>query len=590
MSNANSPDALLGRANALCQSGRLPDAEAVLRTLVGRYPDFAEGQHQHGLVLARLGRVDAARRHLEQASRLAPDRHDIRINHATVCQHQGDLAAALVQLEAARDAGARRPELFYNLGIVLQGLERYREAAAALAEANALHPDWPEPWLTRSACLLTAGDAAGAADVLREARERLPHARDFLAPNHLMALHYVDTVTPAELRRAHADWGAAAIAAAPPGAPPRDTAVRPKRLRIGFVSPNLSGHSVGFFVEPLVSHLSRSRYEAIAYRHGSTADVVTSRLKAKFDRWREVGQADDGALARSIVADRIDVLVDLAGHTAGSRLALFARRLAPVQLSMIGYPGTTGLSTIDYCLTDGTLDPADDPDPPYVERLARLPLFCCYRPPDEDVAPGPLPMLESGAPTFGCFQSLAKLTPTTLAAWQGLFRRYPAARLAIKTLGGKDPAARAALLERLAAAGLPPSQVTIEGFSGFADFLRAHHRIDLFLDTLPWNGHTTTCHALWMGVPTLTLAGDRRAGRMGKAVLEAVGLPEFVADSPAGFAAAGAAILARPAALADLRADLRRRLLASRLCDGRDYAHQFESFVEEAFAARVAVA
>lgn len=586
MSTDSKPEDLLYRANALMQGGRLPEAESIFRALIAKYPDFAEGRHHYGLMLARYGRGGAARAELDLATRLASGRSDIRINYATVCQHLGDLGTALAQFETARDQGARLPELFYNLGVVYQGLERYSDAAAALAEANALSPGWPEPWLTRSSCLLVAGQAAAAAQVLASGRATHPTANAYLASNHLMALNYVDTVPPDELLREHRAWGDAAIAAASV-APPlrRHAGARPKRLRLGFVSPNLSEHSVAFFLEPLLANLSRSRFESIAYTVGRSADTVTARLKARFDRWREVGNVDDESIARTIVADRIDVLIDLAGHTANNRLPLFARRIAPVQLSMIGYPATTGLSSVDYFVSDGTLDPVDEGGSAYVERLGRLPLFCCYRPPDHPIDPGPLPMLANGAPTFGCFQSLAKLTPATLAAWSELFRRFPAARLVIKALGGRDPQARAALLERLAAAGMPASQVRIEGFSGFADFLQAHHEIDVFLDTLPWNGHTTTCHALWMGIPTLTLAGDRRAGRMGKALMQAVGLPQFVAGSIAEFAAMGEAVLSAPAALSELRAGLRRRLLESRLCDGKDFAQHFERFLEDAFAA-----
>jgi protein O-GlcNAc transferase len=587
MSTDAKPEDFLARANALLQSGRLPDADSVFRALIAKYPDFAEGPHHYGLMLARHGRGDAARTELERATQLAPGRSDIRVNYATVCQHLGDLATALIQFETARDQGARLPELFYNLGVVYQGLERYSEAAASLAEANALSPGWPEPWLTRSSCLLVAGQAAAAADVLARGRATHPAADAFLASNHLMALNYVDSVTPEELSQQHRTWGDAAIAAAAAGGSPspRSAGARPKRLRLGFVSPNLSEHSVAFFLEPLLANLSRSRFESIAYTVGRSADTVTSRLKARFDRWREVGEVDDKGIARAIVADRIDVLIDLAGHTANNRLPLFARRIAPVQLSMIGYPATTGLASVDYCISDGTLDPVDEGGAAYVERLGRLPLFCCYRPPDPPIDPGPLPMLANGVPTFGCFQSLAKLTPATLAVWSELFRRFPTARLVIKALGGKDPVACAALRERLAAAGMPASQVRIEGFSGFADFLRAHHEIDLFLDTLLWNGHTTTCHALWMGVPTLTLAGDRRAGRMGKALMQAVGMPQFVAGSAGEFAGLGEAALSAPGSLAELRAGLRRRLLESPLCDGKDFAQHFERFLEDAFAA-----
>lgn len=578
--------ALLDAAQNALRTGRSSDALQLLGKSLTIDPSQAEAHHLFGLLMARQGDLASALQHLGQATALAPARTDILINHATVCQHAGDLPQALSLLERARDLGAPQPELHFNLGVVRQGLGMFSDAADSFAEAAARRGDWPEAALSAGNCRLVAGDSEGALALLRTAHAAAPE-HTVLASNLLLAMNYAASVGRHELRAAHAVWGEATRQASHhvdrvTGDRP---AVRPRRLRLGFVSPDLGEHSVAFFLEPLLSHLSRQHFEAVAYTLRAKEDATSIRLRQKFDRWRNAHAADDTALAGLIANDRIDVLIDLAGHTAGNRLSLFARRLCRLQLSMIGYPTTTGLPSIDYCVSDERLDPASEHGGDYIEGLTRLPVFCCYRPPAMDIAPGPPPLLRHGHPTWGVFQSLAKITDVTLAMWAPLFARHPDARLIVQATGCRDPQAREALLARFATIGLAPERVSLRADTSLEEFLRAHQEVDACLDTLPWNGHTTTCHALWMGVPTLTCPGDRRAGRMGASLLEAVGLPTLVAAAPEAFAEVGSSLVSDAQRLADLRAGLRERLLNSPLCDGHAYARAFEAFIETAWAA-----
>lgn len=581
------PTGLFERAMAAWQQGRARDAETLFRALLDREPGHGEGQHRCGLLLAQYGHPEAALEFLARAEVLLDGRADVRINFATVCQRLGRLDQALGLLEAAVASGARQRELFFNLGVVRQALGRFTDAAEAFAAARRQDPDWADPWYSEGNCLLNAGQPEIARAVLAEARRRFPSDAG-IASNYLLTLNYCPTVTPSELGQAHREWGlalAGATGGRPAGRVPtrgrQRGNVRAARRRLGFLSPNLGDHAVAFFFEPLLEHLDATRYECFAYALTEGADTVGTRLKARFAHWRDVARLDDATLAQRLADDRLDVLIDLAGHTAANRLPVLANRLAPLQVSMIGYPATSGIGAIDYCLTDATLDPPAEAGHAFVENLYRLPLFCCYRPPEQGPAVGELPLLAAGAPTLGSFQSLGKLSDPTLDMWSALLLRVPAARLQLRALGAGDRRAVAHLLERFAARGVENGRIEVGGFAGFEDFLAAHHQIDLCLDTLPWNGHTTTCHALWMGVPTLTARGDRRAGRMGAALMEAVGLPALVVGRAEDFAARGAELLADAAGLAAIRAGLRDRLLASPLCDGVAYAASFSDFIED---------
>lgn len=568
------------------RAGRTSDAAHAFRRWIETAPDDGEAHYQLAMLYLQGQQADAALPHLARADELLGGRAEVRLNHAALLQRLGRAAAALPLLRDVLAGGDDRPELHFNLGVVLQALGRYLEAADHFGRARGFRPQWGAAWTSEGYCRINAGDPERARVGLSEASERLPQD-PVLASNTMLALNYCASISSAELRRRHLQWADSLGAPKRAGSPVRlGSPARARRLRIGFVSPNFGDHAVAYFFEPLLEHLDPARVEAIAYADSAAAGATASRLRQRFAAWRITAGVPDDRLARQIVADRIDVLVDLAGHTVGNRLPVFARRCAPLQCSMIGYPATTGLGAIDLAFTDATLDPPEEHGAAYVETLARLPLFCCYRPPREVDAPDPgtLPMLTRGYPTLGSFQTLAKLSDPTLEVWASVMAALPGARLRIMALAGGDPAASAVLRDRLAARGIAPERVDILPFSGFDDYLAEHRRIDACLDTWPWNGHTTTCHALWMGVPTLTAPGERRAGRMGAAVLRAAGMAHWVASGRAEVPALAVALFADPDRLHAERQALRARLAASVLCDGRGYTDAVLSAMWEALA------
>jgi protein O-GlcNAc transferase len=350
-----------------------------------------------------------------------------------------------------------------------------------------------------------------------------------------------------------------------------------RKLRVGYVSPDFRRHSVSYFLTPLLAAHDRNAVEITCYAEVKQPDEVTARLKGLVSAWRSTVGMSDAELAERIRADGIDILVDLAGHTAGNRLAVFARQPAPVQVTWLGYPNTTGLSRIHYRLVDRVTDPPDAS--PASERLVRLENgFLCYEPPADAPPPMPPPCLAASAVTFGSFNNAAKLSPATLDAWARILQGSPGSRLVLKGAAFSEAETckrfrgefvrRGVAEERLALAPFTPSSRA---------HLAAYHAIDLALDPFPYNGTTTTCEALWMGVPVIALLGDRHSARVGASILTRLGLGRLIAFDPADYVERALALASDRAGLGELRAGMRQRFAASPLCDAAGFARRVEA-------------
>jgi predicted O-linked N-acetylglucosamine transferase (SPINDLY family) len=355
-----------------------------------------------------------------------------------------------------------------------------------------------------------------------------------------------------------------------------------RRLRVGYVSPDFRSHSVAHFLEPLLRRHDRNAVEVFCYAEVNWPDARTECFKQLADHWLLTVGMSDEEVAERIRRDRIDILVDLAGHTASghaakSRLLVFARKPAPVQMTWLGYPNTTGLKAIDYRMVDEVTDPVGEADAFASETLVRLSGgFLCYGGDDGPPAPGPVPSLTTGTVTFGSFNSPPKLSPATLDAWAQVLARLPEARLLLKGKPFADAATRALYHDRLAERGVGPERVELAPWLPEQAHLALYDRLDIALDPFPYNGTTTTCQALWMGVPVVALRGDRHASRVGASLLTQIGLPELIADSIGAYVEIAVALAGDPARLADLRHSLRRRMLASSLCDAAGFARKTE--------------
>jgi predicted O-linked N-acetylglucosamine transferase (SPINDLY family) len=358
---------------------------------------------------------------------------------------------------------------------------------------------------------------------------------------------------------------------------------------VGYLSSDLRLHSVAYFLESVFEHGNRQRFEIHAYHNSPAEDEVSDRLRRFVAGWTPCHGMTDEVLAERIRADRIDILVDLNGHTGGSRLPVLAYKPAPVQVSWLGYPTTTGLKAVDYRITDGHVDPPGS-EASSVERLARLPRsYFCYRPPDPSPGLSSLPAERRGHVTFGSFNNLAKVTTETLRLWARVLAAVPRSHFYFKARATHDRWARQRIRTRFEAAGFDLARVELHGWS-VEDHrhLELYGQLDISLDTFPYNGATTTCEALWMGVPVVTLAGSTHASRMGMSILKAAGEDHLIAYTADEFVEKAATLASRLPELAQWRQTARTKLRASALLDGPRFARGLETAFEAMWQAWLA--
>ncbi|MGH7997536.1 MAG: tetratricopeptide repeat protein [Opitutaceae bacterium] len=571
-------------AARLRRKGRPLEALGRLEALLAREPS-PEAYHQLGNLLKSLGRHREADLMLREAVRLAPKNAAAHLNLGVNCLEMNRPAEALKSFRAAVELEPDRAEARNVLGHALATQGRCSEASDELKRALALKPGYAAAHDNLGRVLKAQGHSEEA---LAEHRAALALKRDpRTGSNLLYTLNLVPGMDPGEVAAEHRRW--AALHAAPGDWPAPTGSGRSGRLRIGYVSADFVQHAVPFFILPVLRAHDRNRFEVFCYSSAATGDAMTRHLRGIAEHWRDIARLGDEAAAELIRSDGIDVLVDLAGHTAGNRLLVFARRPAAVQVTWLGYPNTTGLRQMDYRIVDALTDPSGEADGWCSERLLRLPgPFMAYEPPAGAPPVGRAPLEANGFVTFGCFNNLAKVNDEVIRLWARILLETPGSRIQFKSRGLADPKTAARLRERFEAAGVPGGRIGCDGeMRSVADHLRQYDGIDAALDPFPYNGATTTCEALLMGVPVITLAGRVHASRVGASLLAAIGHPEWVANSPEEYRAKCGALGSDPKRLSELRAGLREGVLSSRLCDGPGFTRRFECAIEEAVAARL---
>ncbi len=352
---------------------------------------------------------------------------------------------------------------------------------------------------------------------------------------------------------------------------------RARHIRIGYVSPNFSRHSVGYFVEPVIRHHDRSRYEVYCYYTHQLADETTQRIRSLADGWRDIAQAPDDAVASMIGNDGIDILVDLAGHSKGNRLGVFARRPAPIQMTWLGYPDTTGLKAVDFRITDAMTDPQPEAERWHTERLVRIEdAFLCYQPPDD--SPLITPHARSAPEVVFCsFNNIAKLNEEAIRVWSAILVAVPGSRILLKSAALSFPDTVDRILDCFERNGVASDRVELRGWiRERRHHLELYDSVDVALDTFPYNGTTTTCEALWMGVPVVALAGCPHMSRVGAAILRCAGLQELVADNPQDYANIAIGLAHDQARRRSLRTSLRTTLQSSALLDHAGFTRKLE--------------
>ena len=576
-------EAWISLGGALVALGRCREAEEACHRGLRLSPAHPDGLNNLGAALSELGRFATARGCFEAALGRRPGFAQAHVNLAQALLHEGKLDDAIARYEQALSYNPAALDALLGLTYALDRSGQVTRAIKTIARACELHPG-SVPAHTRLAYLLVRSARFDEAQATLERVETLAGGDVVGATERLYSLNHMPVWTPQRVYEAHRVWGQLqATAAQPHSFATRHAAhdrTPDRRLRIGYVSPDLHSHPVGRFFLPLIAAHDKAAVHVTCYAQVTHPDEVTRQIAHYADAWcGTVGMSDDELCAR-IMADRIDILVDLAGHTANHRLDVFARKPAPIQVSWLGYLNTTGLEAIDYRFTDAVLDPPQHADALSVERLSRLPCgFVCFAPPAEVL---PVQSRPAGRSiTFGVVNRTAKLNVAMGRLWARIIDAVPDSRLAVQTGEFKDAGVRAHVASLLGQAGLAPHRFELlDDPPDYPAYLARFAAFDVLLDPSPYSGVTTTCEALWHGVPVVTLAGDRHAARAGASVLTHAGLAEFVADTPAGYVDRAVSIARDPERLSQLRASLRDRLGASALCDQRGFART----VEKAFA------
>jgi protein O-GlcNAc transferase len=597
------------------QAGRLHEAEFAYRQLVVADPAHADAWQRLGILLHQTDRTPEAVEALTQAATLKPSAADVQSNLGAVLAAAGRWSQALDSFNRALKLGANFPETHNNLGNVLRELGEIPEAIAAYRAAVRLRPIYPDAWHSLGILLRAINDLDAAGDAFTRAvqqRPNWPEALNNLAgvfqdtrrvdqaiallrqaialnnnpriwDNFLLALHGQDGITPQSLRDEHARWNAACALPLVRPPHPQDNNLSPnRRLRIGYVSPDFREHPVGRLFLPVLVNHDRSRFEIVCYSDVRRPDSITDRLRLGADQWIDATSLTDDALAQRIRHDRIDVLVDLTLHAANNRLLVFAQKPAPVQITWAGYPGSTGLTTIDFRLSDPHLDPpAENRDPFYSEKTVLLPnCFWCFDPQTPEPLVNDLPAARNGFITFGCLNQFGKITDATLNRWATLLNRLPNSHFHLLAPASR---ARAELTKHLEITGVQPARITFADRQPRPDYLRLYHQIDICLDTFPYTGHTTTIDALWMGVPVVTLADQTPVSRGGLSILSQLGLTHCIAHTDQTFTQIAINFASDLSQLANLRSTIRSRLMASPIANTTQFTRDLEAAVYSAW-------
>jgi predicted O-linked N-acetylglucosamine transferase (SPINDLY family) len=609
--NTKQGQAMLAEAGRLMGLGKFSEAEGVFRQVAAADPASAAAQYGLGLIAAAQDRLDEAVALYRRALELAPQNSAALVSLGQALTVQGEFVEAEAFFLQALRVSRRNADATHGLGVVATRVARLDAAIERYRAAIALKPDQPVFHTNLGNALRDLGRHGEAIEAYRQSLALWPRqasVHSFLGvsrmlqggideglaefdralmldpsyvgarSNKLLCLNYSDR-SPAEIFAEHRRWDAAYGLPLPSPASFRNDRRPVRLLKIGYVSGDFRQHPVAAFLAPLLEQHDRFSVQIHCYAEVERPDAVTARFQRLADRWFSTVGVPDDAVADRIRADEIDILVDLAGHTAGSRLGVFARKPAPIQVSWLGYPNTTGLAAMDYRLVDAITDPPGEADAFASEQLVRLDDgFLCYGPPADARPVSPPPCLAKGHVTFGSFNAFTKLSGPCLDAWAAILAAVPGSRLLLRGGGvSEDAAARERIVQRLGAPDVTADRLDFLGFEGDpASHLARYANVDVALDPFPYNGATTTCEALWMGVPVVTLRGARHAGRVGASLLTRVGREDLIAEDVAGYVATATRLAADPAGLAAARAIQREQMAASPLRDAGAFAARAE--------------
>lgn len=564
--------------NLFQDKGNIDEAIACYQKALHLNPNFTGAHYNLGDSFQDKGQLDEAIKCYQRAIELDPRFADAYNNLAIALKDKGQIDEAIICCKKAIALNPNLVNAIYNLGNALQDKGQLDEAIEYYQKALQHDSNHIGAYTNLGHVSQSRGQLDKAEMYFRRAMEIKP---DDLIPHQALLMlmnynpnHNAQAIFSEHLRFAkqHAQLLRSAIQHS------KDCSLA-RRLRIGYVSPDFRKHSVAYFMEPVLSAHNKDSFEIFCYSDVKVTDEVTKRIQGYVDHWRNIVGMSDEKVAEVIREDAIDILVDLAGHTASNRMTLFARKPSPIQVSWIGYPATTGLSTIDYKIVDNYTDPAGVTKQFYTEQLIRMPeSFLCYLPDSESPEVGNLPLFETEHITFGSFNNFPKMTAKVISLWTQILKAVPSSHLVLKAKSLSDRTTRQYVTDMFAREGIEGYRIKLFSWlPSTKEHMNLYNQVDIALDTFPYNGTTTTCEALWMGVPVITLAGNSHASRIGESLLSTVGLKELVAHTCEEYIETAVTLAKDVQRLQYLRENLRNTIAKASLTDARRFIVQLEN-------------
>ena len=571
-------EAFLCLGNTLCMMNEYEQAIENYNKAVHINPALAEAHHNIAAVYIKCNKIYEGIKSYQQAIMIKPDFALAIIGLGDALSDVGEYKDGELCLRRALDINPDNPSIHHSLGLVLINQRNLSEAVSSFKKALDLDPCHDFALCNMANILLKLGNRNEAILLYQRAMELKPYINYYFS-NLLLALHYSEHITPREIYAQHKKWSEKYEL-------PLKNLLQShtndrsagKKIRIGYVSPDFTRHPVSNFFEPLLASHDRSNFEIFCYSNVKRADIMTEHLKNMADNWRDIFNITDEDAAEMIRSDNIDILVDLAGHTAFNRMMLFARKPSPIQVTYLGYPNTTGLKTMDYRITDSYADPPGKTEHLHSEELVRLPhSFLCYQPPEKTPHIGEPPSLKKGYVTFGSLNNRSKITPDMVRVWAEIVNMIPDARLIFKFNFSSDPLAQILLQDTLDQANITMDRIELYDYTlSKEEHLDLYNKVDIALDTFPYNGTTTTCEALWMGVPVITLEGKVHVSRVGLSLLSTIGMTYLVAKSKGEYIKKAVDLAADIEKRLYLRSNLQSLMRSSPLMNAKGFTQALE--------------
>ena len=574
----------LKQIHTLFQRGQIAQARTRAEKELTKHPKVGAFHAMLAMILTGQGERARAEFHADKAVALDPKNADILTTRASIHASADEHEQARTLYEKALSLQPGHPGALSGLGNALSELGLYTKAREIMTRVWENNPRFPDPLVNLALLELDTTRAKQAIELLRDPPPPLDQHPNVLNL-YALAHSYDDNVTPEQTFEAHERFGRAIATHVPSKSDHTNDPDPDRKLRVGLLTPDLRRHSIAYFLEPILEHHDRASIELHGFMTSNAVDEVTERFKQHCDHWHDLFGSTLFEMRDRIIEQNIDVLIELNGHFSGHKLSVFAMRPAPVQITHIGYANTTGMRTIDARFVDDITDPAPRADALASERLVRLdPCFLCYRP-NED-APNPSDPDPDRPVTIGSFNNLMKLSEKSIACWARILNDRPNTRLLLKASKLANDELRNELIDRFNALGIDPDRLDLRArATSLIDHLSMYNEIDLALDTFPYTGTTTTCEALWMGVPVLTLLGDSHAGRVSASLLSAAGLEGLTATTTDEYHDIALAHIDQGLRSGQARSDLRARVAQSPLLDAPAYTPKWESAVRDQWRA-----